>query len=94
MEGKLRGVKQRVADGFDLPKEVVIDVPKISMIGNNEITIENHKGIVAFDNNKMKVKTRLGNFVIEGSGIEILFIGGSTITISGYFKSLYYEEEK
>lgn len=94
MEDKLRGVKQKVADGFDLPKEVVTDVPKISVIGNNEVTIENHKGILSFDNDKMKVKTRLGNLVIEGKGIEILFIGGSTITISGLFKSLRYEGEK
>ena len=94
MEDKLRTLKHRVIDNLELPKEVIIDNPKVTMQGDTEITIENHKGIVTFDNNKMTIRSRLGNIVIEGRDIEILFIGGSTITISGKFKSLVYEGEK
>lgn len=94
MDGKVKKIKERIADELDLPKDIIIDIPKITVIGIGEILIENHKGIVAFDNEKIRVNSRLGIICIEGSDIEILFIGKSTITIGGRFKALNYEERR
>ena len=54
---------------------------------------ENHKGILSFDRDNTKIKTVIGILDIQGEEIEIVFIGGSTITISGKFKSLGYGVE-
>ena len=35
-------------------KDVILDIPKIIVMGRNEITIENHKGIQIFEKNKIK----------------------------------------
>lgn len=90
MDSKIKNI---VTKELDLPVEVIDNLPKISVIGNSEITIENHKGILSFDKDNTKIKTVIGILDIQGEEIEIVFIGGSTITISGKFKSLGYGVE-
>ena len=91
MQGKIEKSREIIAEKFDLPKDIVLNVPKITIIGNEEITIENHKGIILFERNIMKINTKVKPINIEGENFEILYIGDSTITISGKFKSISYE---
>ena len=90
MDNKIKNI---VTKELDLPVEVIDGLPKINIIGNSEITIENHKGILSFDKDNTKIKTNIGILNIQGDEIEIVFIGGSTITIAGKFKSLGYGVE-
>lgn len=91
MEDKINKVKEGLVEKLDLPRDVVLNFPKIIITGDNEITIENHKGIISFEDREMKINSRVGAITIKGVGLEILFIGGDTITIGGKFKSVVYE---
>ena len=37
---------QKVTDSFELPKDIVLGLPIVTAYGYNELTIENHKGIL------------------------------------------------
>lgn len=91
MEDKINKARESLANQLDLPRDVMMNIPKISVTGNNEITIENHKGIVLFDEKEVKINSNVGLISISGEKFEILFLGGSTITISGRFRSILYE---
>lgn len=91
MQEKLRKGKEIFADKLDLPKEVILNMPIITILGDEEITIENHKGIDSFDNNMIKINTKATPIVIKGNDFEILYIGENTITLSGKFDSIVYE---
>ena len=75
-------------------KEILMEklnVPRVVVTGNKEITIENHKGILSFDLKEIKVNSTIGVIKVQGDNFEILYIGGDTITISGRFKAVMYE---
>ena len=91
MENKINRGKEVLVEKLDLPKDVLLDVPKIIVIGRNEVTIENHKGIMLFEREKIKINTNMSPIEIKGSEFEILYIASSTITVSGKFVSIYYE---
>lgn len=91
MKEKIEKSKEILTAKLDLPKDVILNLPKITIIGNNEITIENHKGIILFERNIIKINTKEKIIDIEGENFEILYIGDSTIAISGKFKSISYE---
>jgi sporulation protein YqfC len=91
VEEKLYKARENIAERLDLPRDVVLNIPKIIILGDNEITIENHKGIVLFEDKVIKVNSNVGLISIYGENFEILFIGGSTVTISGKFVSVVYE---
>jgi sporulation protein YqfC len=91
VEDKFNKTKQNIADRLDLPRDIILNMPKITVTGDNEIIIENHKGVVLFGENQVKINSGVGLISIFGSRFEILFMGGSTITIGGKFKSIAYE---
>ncbi|WP_156939904.1 sporulation protein YqfC [Clostridium lundense] len=91
LEEKLDKAKSDLAEKLDLPRDVVMDLPKIVITGNSEIIIENHKGIIVFDEKQIKINSRVGLVSIYGREFEILFLGGSTITLKGKFQSVVYE---
>lgn len=91
MEDKLYRTKETIAEKLDLPREIILNIPKITVIGDSEITIENHRGVVLFEEKEIKINSNVGLITIYGRGFEILFMGGSTLTVSGKFKSVLYE---
>jgi sporulation protein YqfC len=91
VEEKLYKARENIAERLDLPRDVVLNIPKITILGDNEITIENHKGIILFEDKVIKVNSNVGLISIFGENFKILFIGGSTVTISGKFVSVVYE---
>ena len=94
MEEKFQKSREKIMDKLDFPKDISMELPKIIVIGNKEITVENHKGLLAFENSVIKIKSRIGTIVIQGTDFEILFIGDNTITISGVFKGISYERHQ
>ncbi len=39
-------LREKLSNAFELPKDIVLDVSKIIIIGTGQITVENHKGII------------------------------------------------
>lgn len=91
MEKRINKMKERLSSKLDLSREVIMDLPQITVTGNNEITIENHKGIILFEDREVKINSNVGLISIYGKEFEILFMGGSTLTLSGTFRSIKYE---
>lgn len=91
MRGKLYRTKQKIVNTLDLPRDIILNMPQITVTGDNEIIIENHRGVVLFGEDQVKINSGVGLISIHGSRFEILFMGGSTITIGGKFKSIAYE---
>ena len=93
MKSKLIRGKEFIAQKLDIPIEVMIDIPKIIITGKEEITIENHKGIVAFSENEIKVSSKKGIIKIQGNNFEIFYMGSNSLTINGEIRAISYEGE-
>ncbi|WP_297634658.1 sporulation protein YqfC [uncultured Clostridium sp.] len=92
MEEKLNEKKKSILKKINIPREVLTGEPKISIIGKEEIKIENHKGIKKFDENAIILNSNIGEINIEGKNFEILYIEEETIIISGIFIGIFYGE--
>ncbi|MEQ8197468.1 MAG: sporulation protein YqfC [Clostridiaceae bacterium] len=83
--------KDKVLQELELPRDVMLDLPKVTIIGIDEICIENHKGIVCFESTCVKVNTKIGIVLIRGESFQISFIGGQSLVIQGKVKTITYE---
>ena len=45
MDRGLDKVAKKLVKIMDLPADAILDLPRITMVGNTEVSIENHKGI-------------------------------------------------
>ncbi|SFA75714.1 sporulation protein YqfC [Clostridium frigidicarnis] len=91
MESKFRKAKEHFAETLDIPTDIVLDLPRIIIKANEEITIENHKGIISFDDERVRLDSKMGVILVEGENFQIVFMGGSTLILKGKFKGVKYE---
>lgn len=91
MSNKLGNVKERLVNTLDLPADIALNLPKITIIAKKEITVENHKGIMRFSTNELVINTTEGALTIKGDNLEIAFVGGTTISLKGNFKGVVYD---
>jgi len=76
-------MKSRIADSLELPKEVTLNIPIIKIMGRNDINIENHKGIVEYSNEILRINSEIGIIKIIGKNLYIKEISKEEIFITG-----------
>jgi len=68
----------------------MLDSPKLTIIGYNQITIENYSGIIEYTNEKIRIKTSGKAIEIGGERLEIRTITDADILIEGIIKTIQY----
>lgn len=76
-------IKSRISETFELPKETILDVPNIRITGDNEVFIENHKGIVEYTNETLRMASSIGIIKISGFDLHIKEINEEDIIVNG-----------
>lgn len=83
-------LKEKFTEMLELPKEIVLNVPKLTMVGNGDLIIENYKGIIEYDDSRIRVNTGTGVIKITGSRMLIKEITSEDIMINGEITSLEF----
>jgi len=82
--------RESIAELLEFPKDIMLDTSKITMIGNLQILVENHKGIIEYTDKKMRINTRFGMLEIEGEKLHLKSISADEITINGKIVKLLF----
>jgi sporulation protein YqfC len=85
---KARRIEGSLADFFELPRDIVLDLSRLTLIGNRQIYLENHKGIVEYEEGRIKVRTNSGILVINGKNLVIRNLYAAELYVEGDIDSL------
>lgn len=83
-------IKKNIADALELPQDIVLDLPKITMIGNLQLYVENHKGIIEYSTNQIRIYTKLGILRVLGKNLLLKNIVVEEIVITGEIKQVEF----
>lgn len=72
-----------ITNKMDLPADVMMDLPRITMIGQIHIYIENHRGLLAFKDNEVRLLLKQGQLLIKGESFVIKTILPEEILLEG-----------
>ncbi|OCL25219.1 sporulation protein YqfC [Orenia metallireducens] len=86
--GKKEKAKELFANIFDLPQEVVLNLPRISLVGGMQLAIENHRGIIKYTPEFIKIRSHRGQIIIEGKDMSIDSLEEEIIIIEGKITDL------
>ena len=81
----------KVNEFLDLPREVGTNIPKITMMGFDEIIIENYKGILEYEEFFIRVSTYIGNININGFELSLNQITDEALSITGKIENVDIE---
>lgn len=72
---------------LEVPREIAENNPKITIIGFDEMLIENYKGILEYEEFYIKVNTSIGNININGFNLDLQQITEDDILVKGIIES-------
>ena len=73
MEKKPRkeSILEKTAEVFDLPGDVVAGLPRVELLGDRELYLENYKGILSYGKEELHVDGGAWVLRISGRDLEI-----------------------
>ena len=80
---KREGILEKTAEVFDLPGDLVAGLPRVELVGNRELRMENHKGILAYATDEIHVSGGKLIIKIRGSNLELRAMNASELLITG-----------
>lgn len=90
-----RGKKVHFIDEIlDMPKEISSGIPKITMLGFEEMLIENYKGILEYEELYIRINTHIGVINIVGNKFNLKNLNEDDILITGHFEKIELEGEE
>ena len=83
MEEHRRGLLERTAEALDLPGDVVAGLPHIELTGNRELRMENHKGILAYGGEEIRISGGKLEITVRGRELELRAMNAGQLFITG-----------
>lgn len=81
-------VRERFADAFSLPKDMVANATILHMIGGSNIFLENFKGIISYTCHEIVVKGCHDKINICGDCLMIEYYSEEDMKISGHIREV------
>jgi sporulation protein YqfC len=78
-----RKIRKMAVDLFDLPQDVVYNLPRLTMIGDRQLFIENHRGVLHFSSELLRLSLAKGELEISGKELTIRSIWSEEVFVEG-----------
>ncbi|MBP2649685.1 MAG: sporulation protein YqfC [Firmicutes bacterium] len=86
-----RGKIERLAALLEIPDDIVLDLPRITMLGNKQLLVENHKGIIEYTSPLVRIKLNNGELIITGQDLTLGNLQAEQILVEGTVTGVKYE---
>lgn len=84
-------MKAIISDMFELPREVIMDLPRLTLAGNVQVYLENHRGVIAYNEALVRIGVSNGEIIIRGQELQIKNLAAEELLIKGLIEGVEYE---
>lgn len=90
-QNKKKNKISRLDKVLEMPKEITSSEPKITILGFNQMLIENYKGILEYQEFFIRLNTYIGIININGFSLNLSEMTTDDILITGKIESVDFE---
>lgn len=83
-------ISRRLIDMLEMPKDVFMDLPKATVLGAVQAIFENHKGVVEYNPQRIRIRTSIGEVLVTGRGLKIGAIASNELVVDGRIESVSF----
>lgn len=83
---KKEPLSKKLIGRFDIPEDVIFDVPRIMLLDNTEMRIENYKTVLEYEDKSIKLACKDKFISIYGTDLNITIITDDEISVKGIIK--------
>ncbi len=86
----MRGSVRDLAERWELPEESVSPVVKVTLTGQRQVMVEQHRGLLAYGDTLVEVGAGRGKLRILGSELRLGAMDRETLVITGRIQAVEY----
>ncbi|QGP92512.1 YabP family protein [Neomoorella glycerini] len=87
---RARRLERAITDYLELPADAVLDLPRLTLLGNSRLVVENHRGISEYQPDLVRLLLSTGELEIKGTGMLLREIKPDAIALEGTIQSLRF----
>lgn len=83
-----KGIGERIAEFTEIPKDYIMNLPRITILGTKEVYVDNYKGLLEYSREIIRLATTNKIIIIKGTELIItrivedaVFVGGNIISV-------------
>ncbi len=83
-----KGIREKIAEMTDIPKDFMMNLPRVTILGNREIYVDNYKGLLEYSQETISLATTNKIIIIKGAELmitriveEAVFVGGNIFSV-------------
>lgn len=84
-------LQKKLAHLLEIPDDIVLDLPRITLLGNRQMLVENHKGIIEYTGERVRIRLNRKELLISGIGLSLGNLQAEELIIEGDITGLYFE---
>lgn len=77
------GLTERISQALELPGDAVAGLPRLELLGDRELRMECHKGILAYGTEEIHISGGKIVVRVRGSGLELRSMNETQLLITG-----------
>ena len=74
---------EKTAQALDLPADAVAGLPHLSLVGDRELLVENHRGILAYGTEEIHIGGGRLVIRVKGNGLQLRAMNEAELLITG-----------
>ena len=82
------GLLERTAELLDLPADAITNLPRLELVGDGELRMENHKGILAYGSEEIHISGGKLIVKVRGKNLELRAMNAGHLLITGTIQGL------
>ncbi|CCQ96066.1 conserved hypothetical protein [[Clostridium] ultunense Esp] len=87
-------IKQKSVQILELPNDVVLDLPRLTIVGFLQLYIENHRGVLLFNDEELRLLLKKGQLRIRGKNLVIRLILAEEMMVEGFITQIHYLDKE
>lgn len=91
MGKRRRDILEQTAETFDLPGDLVAGLPRIELVGDRELRMSHHRGILAYGRDAIHISGGKLIVKVKGEGLELRSMNAGELLITGQIQALELE---
>ena len=81
-------ILEKTSAALDIPGDILTGLPRIELLGDREMRMENHKGILAYGSEEIHISGGKLVVRVKGSGLELRAMTPTGLLITGEIRAV------
>ncbi len=84
-------IKRRITQVSEMPKDVLMGIPILTVIGEIELSLENYSGIIEYTDTLIRIRTKTGQIKVNGKNLTVEYYTNDEMNIHGRIDSIEFK---